>query len=73
MYAHLWHRLPGPTWVRALIFIAAAAAILAACFTWVFPAVLGIIQDTGSGIGPNQVGEATAPAAHTDRVATTDL
>ena len=39
MYGWLWHRLPGPTAVRALILTVAALAVLAVCFVWVFPAV----------------------------------
>ncbi|WP_182112569.1 MULTISPECIES: hypothetical protein [unclassified Actinotalea] len=39
MYAWLWRALPGPAWVRALIMVALAAAVVAACFTWVFPAI----------------------------------
>jgi predicted membrane protein len=37
MYASLWRVLPGPWWVRALILLIAAAAILAVCVFWVFP------------------------------------
>ena len=39
MYAWLWSKLPGPWPVRALICAAAAAAAVAALFTWVFPAI----------------------------------
>jgi predicted membrane protein len=37
MYAALWRILPGPWWVRVLILVVAAAAIIAACVFWVFP------------------------------------
>ncbi|GAB2464620.1 hypothetical protein [Xylanimonas ulmi] len=37
MYGLLWRVLPGPGWVRALILLVLAAAVVAACFTWVFP------------------------------------
>jgi hypothetical protein len=37
MYAALWRILPGPWWVRALILLVAAAAIVAACVLWIFP------------------------------------
>jgi hypothetical protein len=39
MYGWLWHRLPGPALVRALILAVAAFAVLTVCFLWVFPAV----------------------------------
>jgi hypothetical protein len=37
MYGWLWRRLPGPALVRVLILLVLAVAVLAACFTWVFP------------------------------------
>jgi hypothetical protein len=37
MYAALWRVLPGPVWLRILIMLVAALAILAALVTWVFP------------------------------------
>jgi hypothetical protein len=39
MYGALWRVLPGPWWVRLLILLIAAAAILAALVYWVFPVV----------------------------------
>lgn len=39
MYGALWRVLPGPWWVRVLILLIAAAAILAALVYWVFPVV----------------------------------
>lgn len=39
MYGWLWQALPGPAWVRVVILLVLAAAVVAACFTWVFPAV----------------------------------
>ncbi|MBN9326059.1 MAG: hypothetical protein J0I87_03965 [Cellulomonas sp.] len=39
MYAWLWRHLPGPVWVRVLISAALAAAVLTACFLWVYPAI----------------------------------
>lgn len=39
MYAALWRVLPGPAWLRAVILLVAAAAVLAACVLWVFPFV----------------------------------
>lgn len=37
MYGALWRVLPGPWWVRVLILLVLAAAVLAACVLWVFP------------------------------------
>lgn len=37
MYAALWRILPGPVWVRILILVVAAAALLAVLVEWVFP------------------------------------
>ncbi len=37
MYAALWRVLPGPWWVRALILLVLAAAIVYALFYHVFP------------------------------------
>lgn len=39
MYAALWRILPGPTWLRALIMVLLAAAVVVVCFAWVFPAI----------------------------------
>jgi hypothetical protein len=37
MYGWLWNHLPGPWFVRVFLLAAAAAAIVAACFLWLFP------------------------------------
>jgi MFS-type transporter involved in bile tolerance (Atg22 family) len=37
MYGLLWRLLPGPAWVRVLILLLLAVAVVAACFAWVFP------------------------------------
>lgn len=39
MYGALWRLLPGPVWVRAIIAVVLVVAVVAACFTWVFPAI----------------------------------
>lgn len=39
MYGWLWRALPGPAWVRVLFLAALAVAVVAVCFTWVFPAI----------------------------------
>jgi hypothetical protein len=37
MYAALWRILPGPAWVRVLILLVLAAAVLYGLFFYVFP------------------------------------
>jgi hypothetical protein len=39
MYGALWRTLPGPTWVRILILLGLAAALLTALVLWVFPII----------------------------------
>jgi len=39
MYGWLWRHLPGPAPVRLLLAAVLAAAVLAACFLWVYPAI----------------------------------
>lgn len=39
MYAWIWHHLPGPVPVRALLSVVLLAAVIAVLFLWVFPAV----------------------------------
>ncbi|GII98835.1 hypothetical protein CLV28_2622 [Sediminihabitans luteus] len=37
MYGALWNAIPGPWWVRLIVMLALAAAVVAVCFEWVFP------------------------------------
>lgn len=37
MYGWLWRHLPGPGVVKVIFLLLLAAAVLAACFEWVFP------------------------------------
>ena len=39
MYGWLWRHLPGPTPARVVLAAALVAAVLVACFLWVYPAV----------------------------------
>ncbi|WP_019135636.1 hypothetical protein [Cellulomonas massiliensis] len=39
MYGWLWRHLPGPAAVRVVLLALLAAAVLAACFLWLFPAL----------------------------------
>lgn len=37
MYSALFRALPGPTWVKAILFFLILLGIIAVLFTWVFP------------------------------------
>lgn len=37
MYGALWRVLPGPVWLRILILLVLATAIVYSLITWVFP------------------------------------
>lgn len=37
MYGALWHVLPGPWWLRVVILLVLAAAVVYGLFFWVFP------------------------------------
>ena len=37
MYAALWRVLPGPVWLRIILVLLLAAAVVFALFIWVFP------------------------------------
>ncbi|PJI91055.1 hypothetical protein [Luteimicrobium subarcticum] len=39
MYGALWRALPGPVWLRVIILLALAFAVVAALFLWVFPVI----------------------------------
>ncbi|MGN6612515.1 MAG: hypothetical protein ACTHLJ_12145 [Angustibacter sp.] len=39
MYGWIWHHLPGPVAVRALLSVVLLGAVVALLFGWVFPAV----------------------------------
>lgn len=53
MYAALWRILPGPWWVRVLVLLVLAAAVLYLLFFHVFPWVFEVVwPDEESTIGP---------------------
>jgi hypothetical protein len=39
VYGWWWRVLPGPWWLRVLISLLAAAAVVLVCFVYVFPAL----------------------------------
>ncbi|MDQ2699394.1 MAG: hypothetical protein M3Y46_11425 [Actinomycetota bacterium] len=44
MYGAIWRVLPGPVWLRLILALLLAAAVVYALFTWVFPWVDAIIN-----------------------------
>ncbi|WP_442574327.1 hypothetical protein ACSBPH_10730 [Microbacterium sp. F51-2R] len=44
MYAALWRILPGPWWVRVLILVILAAAVLYGLFFYAFPWISEIVN-----------------------------
>jgi hypothetical protein len=44
MYVALWRVLPGPVWLRIILVLLLAAAVVFALFTWVFPWVDAILN-----------------------------
>lgn len=51
MYAALWRILPGPAWLRVVILLALAAAILYGLFWYVFPWAAQFITPQDSTVG----------------------
>lgn len=51
MYAALWRVLPGPAWLRVLILLVLAAAILYGLFWYVFPWASQFINPQDATVG----------------------
>ena len=49
MYAWLWRRLPGVTWVKIVCAMVIFALLVFALFQYVFPAVEPYVPFSGSG------------------------
>ncbi len=52
VYSALWRILPGPAWLRVILLLVLATAVVFALFTWVFPwadAILNPINVTVEG------------------------
>ncbi|MCD2440841.1 hypothetical protein LQ757_00985 [Agromyces sp. SYSU K20354] len=52
VYGALWRILPGPTWLRVILLLVLAAAVVFALFTWAFPwadAILNPVNVTVEG------------------------
>lgn len=44
MYSALWRVLPGPWWLRVVILVVLAVAVVYALVTWVFPIVDSLVE-----------------------------
>jgi hypothetical protein len=44
VYSALWRILPGPWWLRVIILIVLAVAVVAALITWVFPIIDSFVE-----------------------------
>lgn len=66
MYGFIWRALPGSLIVRALLALVLIAAVVYACFTWLFPAIAPYMPFNDSVI--ETAGGASMPAPHTGRV-----
>ena len=51
MYAALWRALPGPLWVRVVIAVVLAVAVVFVLMTRVFPVVDGIVNPQDVTVG----------------------
>ena len=51
MYGLLWSLLPGPVWLRAVICLVLALAVVAVCFGWLFPAVAPLMPFNDNTVG----------------------
>jgi hypothetical protein len=51
MYRALWRILPGPAWLRVLLLMILAVAVVAALMVWVFPVIDGIVQPEDVTVG----------------------
>ena len=49
MYGALWRVLPGPWWVRLLILLVLAAAVVFVLFEWVFPVIDRLVSTNDQG------------------------
>lgn len=51
MYGALWRVLPGPVWLRILILVVGAAAVLTALVLWVFPLIQTFMEPQEATVG----------------------
>jgi hypothetical protein len=51
VYGWLWRHLPGPVAVRVLLALAAALALVAVLFVWVFPEIAPLVPFNDNTVG----------------------
>jgi hypothetical protein len=51
MYGWLWRHLPGNMATRTVVAALLLAAVVAACFLWVFPAIAPFLPFSGPTVG----------------------
>ncbi|KJL35962.1 MULTISPECIES: hypothetical protein [Microbacterium] len=51
MYGALWRILPGPWWVRVIILVVLAAAVLYGLVFWAFPFIASITSNQDVTVG----------------------
>jgi hypothetical protein len=52
MYAALWRALPGPRWLRFVFAVVLAVLVVAALFTWAFPALSPLLPFNDNTVAP---------------------
>lgn len=50
MYGWIFRHLPGPLWVRVLIAVLLLTGVVAALFTWAFPAIAPFMPFNGAAV-----------------------
>lgn len=61
MYAALWRRLPGSRPVKTVLCLVLVLAVVAACFTWVFPAIAPYMPFNDNSVDSAPVTPGTTP------------
>jgi hypothetical protein len=51
MYGALWRVLPFPAWLKVIVFVVLAAAVLTACVLWVFPVINDLTAPVDATVG----------------------
>ena len=51
LYGLLWRILPGPRWLKAIEALVLALVVVAALFTWVFPAIAPLMPFNETTVG----------------------
>lgn len=51
MYSFIWRSLPRPKWLRVIISLILVAAVLYACFEWLFPWLANYVTFNDNTVG----------------------